>query len=233
MTHKVVSQDEWLKASKAFLQKEKDFTHARDALSAARRELPWTKVTKEYVFDTENGKKTLRELFGKNDQLIVYHFMFAPGTKAGCPGCSFISDHIDGELTHLTHHDVTYVAVSRAPLADFLPYKKRMGWHFPWVSSAGSDFNFDFRVSFTAESIAAGKNQYNFEERPNQDTGEAPGASVFFKDEKGDIYHTYSSYGRGLDLMLGVYNWLDITPKGRNESGNMTGWMKRHDEYVD
>jgi len=231
--HKVVSQDEWFRASKAFLAKEKEFTRARDALSEARRELPWVKVTKNYVFETEAGKKTLSELFGKNDQLIVYHFMFGPGAKQGCPGCSFISDHIDGELTHLVHHDVSYVAVSRAPLADFAPYKKRMGWKFPWVSSNGSDFNFDYGVSFTDESMAAGQNTYNFEEREKPEPGEAPGASVFIKDKNGDIYHTYSSYGRGLDLMLGVYNWLDITPKGRNESGNMSGWMKRHDEYVD
>jgi len=230
--HKVVSQDEWFKASKEFLAREKAFTDARDALSAARRDLPWTKVTKNYVFETESGKKTLSELFGKNEQLIVYHFMFAPGAKVGCQGCSFISDHMDGQLTHLVHHDVTYVAVSRAPLADFLPYKKRMGWHFPWVSSNGSDFNFDYAVSFTEESMKAGKNTYNFQEREKPEAGEAPGASVFIKKD-GEIYHTYSSYGRGLDLMLGVYNWLDITPKGRNEAGNMTGWMKRHDEYVD
>jgi predicted dithiol-disulfide oxidoreductase (DUF899 family) len=232
-THKVVSQDEWIKASQAFLAKEKAFTKERDELSAMRRDLPWVKVTKDYVFETEAGRKTLSELFGKNSQLIVYHFMFAPGNTAGCPGCSFMGDHIDGELAHLVHHDVSWVAVSRAPLRDFLPYKTRMGWKFPWVSSNGSDFNFDFRVSFTEESIAAGKNQYNFEERPNKDTGEAPGGSIFFKDANGEIYHTYSSYGRGLDMMLGVYNWLDITPKGRNEEGNMMGWMRRHDEYVD
>jgi predicted dithiol-disulfide oxidoreductase (DUF899 family) len=231
--HKVVPENEWIKASQDFLKKEKAFTHARDELSAARRELPWVKVTKTYVFDTENGKKTLPELFGKNSQLFVYHFMFAPGAKAGCQGCSFLSDHIAGTLPHLTHHDVTYVAVSRAPLAEFLPYKKRMDWNFPWVSSAGSDFNFDFRVSFTPDSIAAGKNMYNFTERGTQDSNEAPGASVFFKDQNGDIYHTYSSYGRGLDLLLGTYNVLDLMPKGRNEDGNMSGWMKRHDEYVD
>jgi predicted dithiol-disulfide oxidoreductase (DUF899 family) len=231
--HKVVSQDEWFKASQDFLKKEKEFTHARDALSAARRELPWVKVTKNYEFETETGKKTLAELFGKNDQLIVYHFMFGPGTKEGCTGCSFISDHVDGELAHLTHHDVSYVAVSRAPLKDFLPYKKRMDWRFPWVSSAGSDFNFDYGVSFTEEMIRNGEDTYNFTKGGKTSPGEAPGASVFFKDKNGEIYHTYSSYGRGLDLMLGVYNWLDITPKGRNEAANMSNWMKRHDEYVD
>ncbi len=228
--HKIVSEDEWLEASRALLRKEKEFTRARDALSAERRRLPWVKVTRDYLFETEDGPRTLAQLFANNSQLIVYHFMFAPGTKAGCQGCSFLSDHVDGTLPHLTHHDVTYVAVSRAPLADFLPYKKRMGWHFPWVSSAGGDFNRDHNVSFSEEDIESGRDMYNFESHGKTSPGAAPGTSVFYKDEKGDIYRTYSSYARGGDIMIGTYNWLDITPKGRNEQSIMN-WMRRHDEY--
>ncbi len=229
--HKIVSQEDWLQASRELLEKEKEFTRARDALSEERRNLPWVKVTSNYVFDTTEGKKTLSDLFGKNSQLIVYHFMFAPGWTAGCPGCSFISDHIDGVRLHLIHHDVSLVAVSRAPLEEFLPYKKRMGWHFPWVSSAGSNFNRDYQVSFTEESLKDGYDMYNFEKGAAKKPDESPGVSIFYKDERGDIFRTYSSYGRGPDLLIGAYNWLDLTPKGRNEKGNMGSWMKRHDEY--
>jgi len=229
--HKVVSQEEWLEASRELLKKEKEFTKARDALSAERRKLPWVNVTANYVFDTTEGKKTLSDLFGKNSQLIVYHFMFAPGWKEGCPGCSFISDHIDGARGHLIHHDVSFVVVSRAPLEEFLPYKKRMSWNFPWVSSAGCDFNRDYQVSFTEESIKSGHDMYNFEKGAAKKPGESPGVSIFYKGNRGDIFHTYSSYGRGPDLLIGAYNWLDLTPKGRNEDGNMGSWMKRHDEY--
>jgi predicted dithiol-disulfide oxidoreductase (DUF899 family) len=229
--HNVVSQEEWLEASRELLEKEKEFTRARDALSAERRKLPWVKVTSAYVFDTTEGKKTLSDFFGKNSQLIVYHFMFAPGWKEGCPGCSFISDHIDGARLHLIHHDVSFVVVSRAPLEEFLPYKKRMGWNFPWVSSAPCDFNRDYQVSFTEESIKDGYDMYNFQKGEVKKPGESPGVSIFYKDERGEIFHTYSSYGRGPDLLIGAYNWLDLTPKGRNEDGNMGSWMKRHDEY--
>jgi predicted dithiol-disulfide oxidoreductase (DUF899 family) len=229
--HKVVSQEEWLEASRALLKKEKEFTHARDAMSAERRKLPWVKVTKTYVFDTEDGRKTLADLFGKNSQLIVYHFMFGPGQKEGCPGCSFISDHVDGAIPHLVHHDVSYVAVSRAPLAEFLPYKKRMGWHFPWVSSAPSDFNHDYYVSFTKEDLERGYDMYNFAKGGKTVPGEAHGISIFYKNEAGEIFHTYSSYARGGDLLIGAYNWLDLTPKGRNESDRPMGWMRRHDQY--
>jgi len=228
--HKVVSQEKWIAASKAFLKKEKEFTAARDALSAARRELPWVKVTKTYKFDTEEGPKTLADLFGENSQLIVYHFMYGPSARAGCPGCSFLSDHVDGAMPHLVHHDVSFAAVSRGKLAEFLPYKKRMGWTFPWVSSNGSDFNRDFQVSFTQADIKAGRDMYNFTKGGKTAPGEAHGISVFFKDDEGDIYHTYSSYQRGGDIFIGAYNWLDITPKGRNEETDMD-WMKRHDEY--
>jgi predicted dithiol-disulfide oxidoreductase (DUF899 family) len=229
--HKVVSEAEWLEASRALLAREKEFTRARDAMSAERRKLPWVKVSKTYVFDTEGGGKTLAELFGGNSQLIVYHFMFGPGATAGCPGCSFLSDHVDGAIAHLTHHDVSYVAVSRAPLAEFLPYKKRMGWHFPWVSSAGSDFNRDHQASFTKEDLESGHDMYNFTRGGKTVPGEAHGMSVFIRDKSGDIFRTYSSYARGGDLLIGAYNWLDITPKGRNEASTMD-WMKRHDEYL-
>jgi predicted dithiol-disulfide oxidoreductase (DUF899 family) len=228
--HRIVSENEWTEASRALLEKEKAFTHARDALSAERRKLPWVKVTKPYVFQTEAGVKTLADLFGGKSQLIVYHFMFAPGATAGCPGCSFMSDHVDGAIPHLTHHDVNYVAVSRAPLSDFLPYKKRMAWHFPWVSSHGSDFNRDHQASFSKDDIEGGHDTYNFTPGLKTVPGEAHGMTVFSRDENGDIFRTYSSYARGGDLFIGAYNWLDITPKGRNEKSTMD-WMKRHDEY--
>jgi predicted dithiol-disulfide oxidoreductase (DUF899 family) len=230
--HKIVSQEQWLEARRELLKKEKEFTRARDALSAQRRELPWVKVTTNYEFDAPEGRKTLGDLFAHNSQLIVYHFMFGPGWKEGCPGCSFISDHVDGALAHLTHHDVSYVAVSRAPLEEFLPYKQRMGWHFPWVSSAPGDFNRDYQASFTAEGIASGYDMYNFQKRAVTKPNEAHGISVFYKHDGGDIFHTYSSYARGADLLLGAYNWLDLTPKGRNEEGGMGSWMKRHDQYA-
>lgn len=230
MDHEIVSEADWMEASRSLLEKEKAFTRARDAMSAERRKLPWLKITKDYVFETEDGQKSLADLFGGNSQLIVYHFMFGPGASAGCPGCSFLSDHVDGALAHLTHHDVTYVAVSRAPLAEFLPYKARMGWHFPWVSSAGSDFNRDHQATFSQADIANGHDVYNFRKGEKTVPGEAHGISIFFKDADGQIYRTYSSYGRGPDILLGTYNWLDLTPKGRNENGTMP-WMRRHDEY--
>jgi predicted dithiol-disulfide oxidoreductase (DUF899 family) len=211
------------------LPKEKAFTKDRDRLSAERRELPWVKVEKPYVFDGGNGKKTLADPFAGRSQLIVYHFMFGPGAKQGCVMCSFLSDHIDGARPHLEHHDVSLVVVSRAPYAEFEPYRKRMGWHFKWVSSDGSDFNSDYHVSFTEADIAKGDTTYNYELREEQSEGEAPGISVFIKDEHGDIFHTYSSYARGGDLLIGAYNYLDLTPKGRNEQTH--GWVHRHDEY--
>jgi len=229
--HKIVSEEEWLEASRELLKKEKEFTRTRDVIAEERRILPWVKVAKDYVFDTTEGKKTLADLFGKNSQLIVYHFMFVPGWKEGCPGCSFISDHVDGALPHLVHHDVSFVAVSRAPLEEFLPYKKRMGWGFPWVSSASNDFNRDFQVTFTKESIEAGDDMRNFQKGAVTKPHETHGVSVFYKDERGDVFRTYSSYARGNDILIGAYNWLDLTPKGRNEDGNMGSWMKRHDQY--
>jgi len=231
LPHKVVTEQEWIAARKALLAKEKTFIHARDALSAERRELPWVKVEKNYMFDGPNGKQTLADLFAGRSQLIVYHFMFGPGAKQGCPMCSFLSDHIDGAIPHLEHHDVSLVVVSRAPWAELEPYGKRMGWRFRWVSSNGSDFNRDYHVSFTQEDIADGNRMYNYEADGMTTAGEAPGISVFYNDERGDIFHTYSSYARGGDLLIGTYNYLDLTPKGRNEEGELKGWVRRHDEY--
>jgi predicted dithiol-disulfide oxidoreductase (DUF899 family) len=232
MQHRIVSQDEWLKARQKHLLAEKAFTKARDQLSRQRRELPWTKVEKSYVFDTPQGKKTLADLFDGRSQLIVYHFMLGPGWEAGCPSCSYLADHFDGANIHLAQRDVTLAVVSRAPLAEIAAFKKRMGWHFPWASSNGSDFNYDFHVSFTPEERAKGKVAYNYtmEEFPSE---EAPGASVFFKDADGAVYHTYSSYGRGLDMFLGAYHFLDIVPKGRDEDSLpwTMSWVRHHDRY--
>ncbi len=233
--NRIVSRDEWLAARKQHLIKEKEFTRLRDQLSAERRELPWVKVEKHYVFDGPKGKETLADLFNGRSQLIVYHFMLGPGWKEGCVGCSFLADHIDGALVHLEHHDVTYVAVSRAPLPQIEAFKKRMGWCFKWVSSYGSDFNFDYHVSFTKEEIAKGEVYYNYNMRKFQ-SEEMSGRSVFYKDATGDIFHTYSSYARGGDMFLGTYVFLDITPKGRNETGpnyDLTDWVRHHDRYDD
>ena len=231
--HQVVSREAWLQARKALLAEEKEMTHLRERISAKRRELPWVKVEKNYVFDTPNGEKTLAELFDGRSQLIVKHFMLAPGQKDGCVGCSFESDHVEGALMHIEHHDVTYVAVARAPLAEIEAFKTRMGWHFQWVSSGGSDFNYDFGVSFTPEQVAHGTAVYNYQETkvPLEDLS---GFSIFYKDDKGDVFHTYSTYGRGAEEVLGSYMFLDMTPKGRNEHGpnfNLTDWVRHHDRY--
>ncbi len=232
--HQIVSRDAWLAARRELLQKEKDFTRLRDALNAERRALPWVKVEKEYLFDTPDGRQSLGDLFDGRSQLVTKHFMFGPDWTDGCVGCSFEMDHIEGALVHLEHHDVSYVAVSRAPLARLEAFKRRMGWRFRWVSSYGSDFNYDFHVSFTPEQVAGGKAYYNYELR---DVGidELSGRSVFYRDEAGDIFHTYSSYARGGELFLGSYAVLDITPKGRDETinGNLTDWVRHHDRYQD
>jgi predicted dithiol-disulfide oxidoreductase (DUF899 family) len=234
-SHRIVSEEEWLAARTELLAKEKAFTKDRDRLSAERRELPWVKVEKTYVFDGANGKETLADLFTGRSQLIVYHFMFAPGVpgwpSAGCPMCSFLSDHIDSTLPHLEHHDVSLVVVSQAPRANLERYRKRMDWQFKWFSSDGNDFGRDYRVSFTKEDIASGNAMYNYEAGGKTHEGEAPGVSVFFKDKCGVIFHTYSSYARGGDLLIGTYNYLDLTPKGRNEKDEYKGWVRRHDEY--
>jgi len=232
-TQKVVSREEWLAARKDLLEKEKEFTRARDALNAKRRELPWVKVEKQYVFDTPQGKKSLADLFDGRSQLIVYHFMWRKEFGEGCVGCSYLCDHVDGARQHLVQHDVNWVAISRAPLTELEGFKKRMGWNFPWVSSLESDFNFDYHVSFHAKDLVTGKVYYNYRET-DASIEELSGMSVFYKDEKGDIYHTYSTYGRGNEEVLGTYMWLDITPKGRNETGpnhNLSDWVRHHDRY--
>ena len=231
--HKIVSQSEWTAQRKAFLAREKEFTRSRDRLSAERRALPWVKVEKPYVFETPAGKKTLAELFDGKSQLIVYHFMLGPGWVQGCPSCSYLADHFDGAIIHLSRRDAAFVVVSRAPLAEIEAYKKRMGWQFRWVSSFGSDFNFDFQVAFRDDEIGA-EATYNYE-RQEIDSDEMPGASVFYKDESGSVFHTYSAYARGLDILVGAYNWLDLTPKGRDEEKLpwSMAWVRRHDEYDD
>jgi predicted dithiol-disulfide oxidoreductase (DUF899 family) len=233
MDHPTVSREEWIASRKQLLNKEKELSTLQDEVSRRRREMPWVKITKNYVFDTPAGKQTLADLFEGRSQLVVYHFMFTPGWKAGCVGCSFFADHIDGANQHIAHHDVTFVAISRATLADLEAYRKRMNWRFNWVSSNQSDFNYDFGVSFRKEDLAKGKVNYNYEmiETTNEDLH---GTSVFFKDETGAIFHTYSSFARGDERGLGAYMFLDLTPKGRNENGpngNLTDWVKRHDEY--
>ena len=232
MKHPVVSRAEWLEARKALLAKEKELTRLRDQLSEERRALPWVRVDKQYVFEGPNGRESLSDLFAGRSQLVIKHFMLGPGWKDPCVGCSFESDHIDGVVIHLEHHDVSYVAVSRAPYPEIAAARKRMGWHFRWLSSFDSDFNYDFNVSFTPEQIAAGKATYNYREgtKPME---EMSGRSIFCKDESGAIFHTYSAFARGGEVMLSTYALLDMTPKGRNETirGNLTDWVHRHDEY--
>lgn len=227
---RVVSQEEWLAASRDLLAREKEFTRQRDALSAARRALPMVKVEKEYTFDGPNGTVRLGDLFAGRGQLIVYHFMFAPSWEAGCDGCSFVCDHVDAARQHFEHHDISFTAISRAPLARLEAYKKRMGWTFPWVSSGDGDFNYDYQASFRREDLDRGPVLYNFTQQKLRGEDQ-PGLSVFLRGENGEIYHTYSSYERGLDLLIGAYNFIDLTPIGRNETGGMENWMKRHDEY--
>jgi predicted dithiol-disulfide oxidoreductase (DUF899 family) len=231
--HKVVSGEEWLAAQLAHLAEEKAFTRARDALVKKRQTLPWVKVDKVYTFDTPTGKKTLAELFAGRSQLIVYHFMLGPDWEQGCPGCSFLSDHIDGTLVHLAHRDVTYVAVSRAPLEKIEAFKQRMGWKFPWVSSFSSDFNYDYHVSFTPDEQASGKVFYNYETQ-DYAADELHGMSVFYKDGKGEVFHTFSAFGRGNEPMINTYALLDYVPKGRDEDERrMMGWLRHHDRYED
>jgi predicted dithiol-disulfide oxidoreductase (DUF899 family) len=229
MQHKVVSPAEWLTARKALLRKEKKFTQARDELSRLRRELPWTKVEKSYEFDGANGRQTLAELFDGRSQLIVYHFMFGPDWEAGSH-CSHWADNFNAIIVHLNHRDVTMIAVSRAPYARLAAYGQRMGWTFNWVSSNATDFNFDYHVSFTPQEVADGRAMYNFE-RQDPGASEREGVSVFFKDDAGNVFHTYSAYARGIDMLSVDYNYLDLVPKGRDENGRGPFWVRRHDEY--
>lgn len=230
-TNPVVSREEWLEARRDLLALEKEETRLRDKVRATRQALPWVKMDKDYVFQAPDGPKSLADLFDGRSQLIVYHFMLGPEWEAGCTGCSFLSDHIDGTLPHLNNHDVTYVAVSRAPVEKIEAYRKRMGWKFPWVSSHGSDFNFDFHVSFTKQDLAGDKVVYNFAAIPPEDAhDELPGLSAFYRNGDGEIFHTYSSYSRGGEEMIGTLMILDRAPFGRNEGSTMD-FVKRHDEY--
>jgi predicted dithiol-disulfide oxidoreductase (DUF899 family) len=231
---RVATPSEWLAARKELLIKEKNFTRQRDALSAERRKLPWVRVEKQYVFETPAGKETLADLFAGKSQLILYHFMFGPGWVEGCPSCSLLGDSIDGAAVHLAHRDVTLLVASRAPISQIEAFRKRMGWRFRWVSSYGSDFNYDYHVSFTKDDMAKGKVYYNYDATgfPSE---EAPGLSVFYKDGNGDVFQTYSCYARGLEPLLGVYNYLDLAPKGRDEDGltYAMAWVRHHDKYAD
>lgn len=229
MQHRVVSQEEWLEARRQHLRREKEMSRLRDQLSAERRDLPWVRVDKTYTFEGPSGSESLADLFDGRSQLIVYHFMFGPTWPQGCPSCSFLADHIDGANQHLRHHDVTLLAVSRAPWPKIAAFRRRMGWQFKWVSSHGSDFNLDYHVSFSEADAAQGKVTYNFE-TIDYAFDELPGLSVFYRDAAGDLFHTYSSYARGGDLLIGAYNFLDLTPRGRNEAEGMD-WVRHHDRY--
>lgn len=231
--HKVVSRDEWLEARKQLLVKEKEYTRAGDQLSEARRNLPWERVDKEYIFDTPNGKQNFAQLFGGCGQLAVYHFMFGPEWEAGCPHCSFWADNFNGIDIHLQHRDVSFVAVSRAPLAKLEAFKKRMGWSFKWVSAGENGFNYDYHVSFTPEQVASGEIFYNFRPNKNNVLTDVVGISAFYKNSDSEIFHTYSAYSRGVDTVNGTYRWLDLMPKGRDEK-QLTfpmSWVRYHDRY--
>jgi len=231
MEHKVVTHDEWIEARKRLLLKEKEFTHLRDELSQLRRDLPWEAVAKRYVFDGPDGGQTLVDLFDGRSQLVVYHFMFGPTWDAGCPHCSRWADSFDAIIVHLNQRDVTMVAVSRAPYSKLAAYGRRMGWTFKWVSSFGTDFNFDYHVSFAPEEIAKKNTFYNYVVQ-QQDSSEREGVSVFFKDTSDRVFHTYSTYARGIDLLSVDYNYLDLVPKGRDEGSRGPYWVRRHDEYA-
>jgi predicted dithiol-disulfide oxidoreductase (DUF899 family) len=230
MQQQIVSREEWLVARKALFEKERAMTHALDALRAERRELPWVRVEKAYIFEGSDGPRTLGDLFGGRSQLAIYHFMLPPGSDHLCPGCSYTMDHVDGARQHFEHADLAFVAVSRAPVERIEAVKARMGWTFPWVSSGDGDFNYDFGVSFTAEDREAGRALYNYGLTRIQRSSDMFGVSIFVKDEAGDIFHSYSTYHRGTELLMGAFNWLDLTPKGRNETGVMS-WVRLHDQY--
>lgn len=230
MEHRIVSHEDWLTARKTLFDKERAMTRELDALRTERRQLPWVRVGKSYVFDGPDGELTLGDLFGNRSQLAVYHFMLTPGSDHVCPGCSFTMDHVDAARQHFEHADLSFVAVSRAPIERIEDVRKRMGWTFPWVSSDDRDFNYDFGVSFKPEDRAAGRALYNYGLTPIRNGPDMFGVSVFAKDGKGDIFHTYSTYHRGTELLMGAFNWLDLAPKGRNENGTMS-WVNLHDEY--
>jgi predicted dithiol-disulfide oxidoreductase (DUF899 family) len=232
LNHAVVSRELWLAERKALLAREKELTRLHDQIARERRALPWVRLQKSYVFDGPAGRRTLAELFEGRRQLLVQHFMFGPGWEQGCPSCSFMADHIDGMNAHLAQRDVTLVVVSRALLAEIEPFRRRMGWQFKWVSSNASDFNHDFGVSFTEEERARGAVDYNFVMQPFP-MEEAPGISAFFKDDAGEVFHTYSTYGRGVEVMMGTYALLDLAPRGRDEDGlpHTMEWVQHHDRH--
>jgi len=232
VNHPVVSRDRWVAERKTLLAREKELTRLRDQIARERRALPWVRIEKNYVFDGPEGRCTLANLFEGRRQLVVQHFMFAPGWEEGCKSCSFMADHIDGARVHLAQRDLTLLVVSRAPLADIERFRQRMGWQFKWVSSHGSDFNHDFGVAFTPEERAKGEVYYNYGMQPFPQE-EAPGISVFYKDDAGDVFHTYSTYGRGVELMMGAYSYLDLAPKGRDEDNlsHTMQWLRHHDRY--
>jgi predicted dithiol-disulfide oxidoreductase (DUF899 family) len=234
LTHpKIAPRDEWIAARKALLTKEKAIFRELDALRAERRQLPWVKVEKPYVFEGPQGKSTLADLFRGRNQLAVYHYMLTPGSDHICKGCSYIADHVDGARQHFEHADLSFAAISRAPLEQIEAVKRRMGWTFPWVSSKGTDFNYDFGVSFRKEDIEAGRALYNYGSQTIKSSEDMHGTSIFAKDENGDVFHTYSTYGRGDEVLMGAFAWLDLTPKGRNEGEGVMTWLKLHDEYSD
>jgi predicted dithiol-disulfide oxidoreductase (DUF899 family) len=230
MKQAVVSREEWLAARKTLLAKERAMTHALDELRDERRRLPWVRIEKPYVFETPQGKSTLAELFCGRSQLAIYHFMLTPGSDHICSGCSFVSDHIDAARQHFEQADLSFAAVSRVSLDQIESVKKRMGWTFPWVSSCGSDFNFDFGVSFTPEDIAAGRAIYNYG-TVIQKSQDMFGVSTFVRGDDGAVFHSYSTYHRGVELLIGALNWLDLVPQGRNEGAGTMSWVRRHDEY--
>lgn len=229
--HKVISHEDWISARKHLLAKEKEFTRLRDELSQQRRNLPWESVDKTYMFESANGKESLADLFGKSSQLIVQHFMFDPSWDAACKSCSFWADNYNGIDIHLRHRDISFLAISRAPYSKLAAYKQRMGWSFKWVSSFENDFNYDYYVSFTSEEVA-GEGYVNYAKGKVWGS-EIVGISVFYKDEQDKIFHTYSTYSRGVDMLNGAYNYIDLTPKGRDEGGRTQFWVRRHDEYQD
>lgn len=231
MNHPTVSRETWLAARKTLLDRERALTHELDALRDERRQLPWVKLDKPYVFQGPDGECTLADLFGDRSQLAVYHFMLTPGSDHICHGCSYIADHVDAARQHFEHADLAFAAVSRVPIKRIEEVRRRMGWTFRWVSSAGNSFNYDFGVSFSDEDRAAGRALYNYGLMPIRKSSDMPGVSIFVRDKHGDVFHSYSSYSRGLELLMGAFNWLDLVPEGRNETGGNMSWVRLHDEY--
>lgn len=232
MQHAIVSREDWLAARRALLAKELEMTHALDALRAERRQLPWVRIEDDYVFDGSNGRCTLSDLFDDRSQLAIYHFMLTPGSDHICPGCSYTMDHVDAARRHFEHADLAFAAISRAPIERIEQVKARMGWTFPWVSSANNGFNYDFGVSFTEADRAAGRALYNYGKTRIEKSPDMFGVSVFIRDENGGIFHTYSTYHRGIELLMGAFNWLDLAPGGRNETGSIMSWVRLRDEYA-